>query len=397
MKQMYRFAAVIFCLTISITSAGAQESIFSSQQSGSVRQELINSLKIDKQLDFCGEAVPLHEAEIKERLERELLFALDNNDAIILWLKRANRYFPHIEKVLKENSMPDDLKYIAIAESALKPHATSNKGAVGYWQFIESTGSKYGMEINSDIDERRNFFTSTQKAITYLKELYTLFGSWTLAAAAYNMGEEGLRTDILVQKVNNYYQLYLPQETQRYIFRILTAKMIMSNPEKYGFFLSKDDLYQQMQFDRVEISASQPVPIYIIAQAAKTYFKIIKDLNPHIKNYYIPAGRWQIMIPKGSAAGFNERYESLLQQWLAEKKERIYIVKQGDNLSNISARFNVPVKAIMIWNGINNGKKVSPGDKLIIFSKSFKLENINSKNGTPEKPIITMPSSGTNQ
>ena len=394
---MYRFAAVIFCLTISITSAGAQESIFSSQQSGSVRQELINSLKIDKQLDFCGEAVPLHEAEIKERLERELLFALDNNDAIILWLKRANRYFPHIEKVLKENSMPDDLKYIAIAESALKPHATSNKGAVGYWQFIESTGSKYGMEINSDIDERRNFFTSTQKAITYLKELYTLFGSWTLAAAAYNMGEEGLRTDILVQKVNNYYQLYLPQETQRYIFRILTAKMIMSNPEKYGFFLSKDDLYQQMQFDRVEISASQPVPIYIIAQAAKTYFKIIKDLNPHIKNYYIPAGRWQIMIPKGSAAGFNERYESLLQQWLAEKKERIYIVKQGDNLSNISARFNVPVKAIMIWNGINNGKKVSPGDKLIIFSKSFKLENINSKNGTPEKPIITMPSSGTNQ
>ena len=397
MKQMYRFTAVIFSLTIFLPSAGAQESIFSSQQSSSVRQELINSLKIDKQLDFCGEAVPLHEAEIKERLERELLFALDNNDAIILWLKRANRYFPHIEKVLKENSMPDDLKYIAIAESALKPHATSNKGAVGYWQFIESTGSKYGMEINSDIDERRNFFTSTQKAITYLKELYTLFGSWTLAAAAYNMGEEGLRTDILVQKVNNYYQIYLAQETQRYIFRILKVKMIMSNPGKYGFFLSKEDLYQQIPFDSVEISASQPVPIHIVAQAAKTYFKIIKDLNPHIKNYYIPAGRWQIMIPKGSAGGFHERYESLLQQWLTEKKERIYIVKQGDNLSNISAHFNVPVKAIMIWNGINNGKKVSPGDKLIIFSKSFKLENINSKNGTPEKPIMTMPSSGANQ
>jgi membrane-bound lytic murein transglycosylase D len=396
LKQMYRFAAVIFGLTIFIASAGAQESLFSSQQSGSVRQELINSLKIDRQLDFCGEAVPLQEAEIKERLEREMLYALDNNDAIILWLKRANRYFPHIEKVLKENSLPDDLKYIAIAESALKPHATSNKGAVGYWQFIESTGSKYGMEINADIDERRNFFTSTQKAITYLKELYTLFGSWTLAAAAYNMGEEGLRTDIMVQKVNNYYQLYLPQETQRYIFRILTIKIIMSNPEKYGFFLSKEDLYQQMQFDRVEITASQPVPIYIIAQAAKTYFKIIKDLNPHIKNYYIPAGKWQIMVPAGAASGFRERYEKFLQQWLTEKKERIYIVKQGDNLSNIAARFDVPVKAIMIWNGINNGKKVSPGDKLVIFSKSFKLESINGKNGTPEKPVLTMPFSGAN-
>lgn len=394
MKHMYKFALLIFSLAIFVTSTYAQDNIFSTQQPTSVRQELLDSLRIDKQLNFCGEAVPLNEAEMKERLERELLYALDNNDAIILWLKRANRYFPHIEKVLKENSMPDDLKYIAIAESALKPHATSNKGAVGYWQFIESTGSKYGMEISPDIDERRNFFISTQKAITYLKELYTLFGSWTLAAAAYNMGEEGLRTEIMVQKVNNYYQLYLPQETQRYIFRILTAKMIMSNPEKYGFFLSKDDLYQQVPFDRVEINASQPIPISIIAQAAKTYFKIIKDLNPHIKNYYIPAGKMQIMIPKGSATGFAERYEKLLQQWLTEKKERIYVVKQGDNLSNIAVRFDVPVKAIMIWNGINNGKKVSPGDKLIIFSKSSKLESINGKNGTPERPVITMPTSG---
>jgi hypothetical protein len=199
---------------------------------------------------------------------------------------------------------------------------------------------------------------------------------------------------MLMQKVNNYYRLYLNQETQRYVFRILAAKMILSNPEKYGFFLTKEDLYQQIQFDRVEISISQPVPIYIIAQAAKTYFKIIKDLNPHIKNYYIPAGKMQIMIPKGSATGFAERYEKLLQQWLTEKKERIYVVKQGDNLSNIAVRFDVPVKAIMIWNGINNGKKVSPGDKLIIFSKSARIESISGKNGIPEKPVITMPISG---
>jgi membrane-bound lytic murein transglycosylase D len=352
----------------------------------SVGQDLIDALKTDKPLAFCGEPVPVSEPEIKERMERELLYALDNNDDIILWLKRAHRYFAHIENALKKNSMPDDLKYVVIAESALKPHATSNKGAVGYWQFIEVTGNKYGMEINSNIDERRNFFKSTEAALAYLRDLYGMFGSWTLAAAAYNMGEEGLKTEILIQKVSNYYQLYLPQETQRYIFRILAAKTIMSNPEKYGYFLSREDLYPPLQFDRIEISSSQPVPIYIIAQAANTYFKVIKDLNPHIKNYYIPAGKYSIMIPKGSAAGFNERYDSLLKQWQDEKKERVYTVKKGDNLSTIAARFGVPVKAIIIWNQITNGRKLSPGDKLFIFSKNLEKESSSGQNGVNNTP-----------
>ena len=285
--------------------------------------------------------------------------------------------------------MPDDLKYITIAESALKPLATSNKGAVGYWQFIQATGTRYGIEINSDIDERRNFFTSTEAAIAYLKDLYAIFGSWTLAAAAYNMGEEGLKAEIMVQKVNNYYQLYLPQETQRYIFRILSAKIIMSNPEKYGYFLSKEDLYQPLQFDQVEISSNEPVPIFLIAQAAKTYFKVIKDINPHIKNYYIPAGKHQILIPKGSATGFAERYDNLLNQWLAEKKECAYTIKKGDNLSNIAARFKVPVKAIMIWNGITNGKKIAPGNKLFIFSSNFQQANTDDIGGTQNPTQIS--------
>jgi len=374
--------AIISAFILFASSAGAQEILFKVEKSAG--QALIDALKIDKPLTFCSENVPLNEAEIKERLERELLYALDNNDDVVLWLKRANRYFSHIEKVLKKNSMPDDLKYITIAESALRPLAASNKGAVGYWQFIESTGARYGMEINPDIDERRNFFTSTEAAISYLKDLYALFGSWTLAAAAYNMGEEGLKTEILVQKVNNYYQLYLPQETQRYIFRILSAKTIMSNPNKYGYYLSKEDLYQPMQFDRVEISSNQPVPISIVAQAANTYFKIIKDLNPHIKNYSIPAGKHQILIPKGQADGFAERYCILLQKWQTEKKDCVYTIKKGDNLSSIAAKFNIPVKAIMIWNGITSGRKINPGDSLVIFSKNVRPENSNGKNAKVE-------------
>ncbi len=390
MKYKYSFMAIIFSTFIIFASnASAQNILFKPESS--VGQALIDALKIDKPLSFCGEYVPLNDVEIKERLERELLYALDNNDDVILWLKRSNRFFFHIEKVLKKNSMPDDLKYIAIAESALKPLATSNKGAVGYWQFIEGTANRYSMKINSDIDERRNFFTSTDAAIAYLKDLYAIFGSWTLAAAAYNMGEEGLKAEMLVQKANNYYQLYLSQETQRYIFRILSAKIIMSNPKKFGYSISKEDLYQPLQLDQVEISVNQPVPISLVAQAAKTYFKMIKDLNPHFKNYYIPPGKHQILIPKGSAAGFAERYENLLKQWSDEKKECIYSVKKGDNFSNLSARFNVPVRAIMIWNGISNGKKLAPGDKLIIYSKNLNQKLNNDKDNTAGNPTLKLP------
>ncbi|MGD1008445.1 MAG: transglycosylase SLT domain-containing protein [Ignavibacteriaceae bacterium] len=388
MKYLYRFL-IVFLISTTPNYGTFVEEIYASTPLSS-GQTLIESVKINEPLTFCNEPVPLNETDIKERLERELLISLDNSNEVILWIKRANRYLPHIEKVLKNNSLPDDLKYIAIVESSLRPLTRSNKGAVGYWQFIESTGMKYGMVINNDIDERRNFFTSTEAAVNYLKDLYALFGSWTLAAAAYNMGEEGLKTEMMVQKVSNYYQLDLYQETQRYIFRLLAAKIIISNPEKYGYSLTPDDLYKPIQFDRVEISANQPVPLYIIAQAAKTYFKVIKDLNPHIKNYYLPAGKYELMVPQGAAMGFSERYENLLSQWLAERNEYVYIVQKGDNLSTIAERFNVPVKAIMIWNDITNGKKVLPGNKLFIFSDKLKKETNANKieNAPTEDPAI---------
>ena len=374
MNYLYQLPRVILIVTIIIAGAINVEAQTGWHQS--VGQSLINALKISEPLTFCHEPVPLSDPDVKERLERELLLSLDNSDDVILWLKRANRYFPHIEKVLNNNSLPDDLKYIVIAESSLKPLATSNKGAVGFWQFIESTGNRYGMKINNDIDERRNFFISTEAAINYLKYLHMTFNSWTLAAAAYNMGEEGLKTEMLMQKVNNYYQLYLNQETQRYVFRILAAKIILSNPEKYGYYLTGEDLYKPVQFDSVEITANQPVPLYIIAQAATTYFKVIKDLNPHIKNYYLPAGKHNLLLPKGTAFGFSERYENLLKQWLDEKVKAVYTVKKGDNLSTIAKHFNVSVKAIMIWNGISKAKNVSVGDQLFIFSNTtFKPVN----------------------
>ena len=387
MKYLYLTLKLILFIAIIITSTGTGNAQLLSYKS--VGQTLVDAVKIKGPLTFCNEPVPLNETDIKERLEREMLLSLDNNDDVILWLKRANRYFPHIEKVLKEKSLPDDLKYIVIAESALKPHATSNKAAVGYWQFIENTGIKYGMKISNDIDERRNLFSSTEAAANYLKNLYALFGSWTLAAAAYNMGEEGLKTELLMQKVSNYYQLYLNQETSRYVFRILAAKIIMSNPERYGYNLTRGDLYSEVQFDSVEISLREAIPIHIIAQAAKTYFKVIKDMNPHFTNYYLPAGKYKVLIPKGSAVGFPERFDTLVSQWQAEKKERIYIFKKNDNLSNVAARFDVSVKAIRLWNGISTGKNISPGSKLFIFSSKFQQANTAQVDDTQNEATVS--------
>jgi hypothetical protein len=348
----------------------------------SAGQAILEAIRIAEPLTFCGELVPLTEPDVRERMERELLVSLDNSDDIILWLKRANRYFPEIERVLKANFMPDDLKYITIAESSLRPLAFSNKGAVGYWQFIEGTGTRYGLAVTNDIDERRNVYNATQAAVKYLKDLYALFGSWTLAAAAYNMGEDGLKAEMLVQKVNNYYRLYLNQETQRYVFRILAAKIIMSNPAKFGYVLSKADLYLPRQFDAVEIRAAQPVPLHVIAQAANTYFKIIKDLNPQIKYYHLPSGAYQINVPKGQANGFNERCDKFMAQWLALKNASVYTVKKGDTLTGIAAHFNVPYRALTIWNSAG-GRKITPGEKLYVFSDTLKSAAATDKTDEP--------------
>ena len=338
---------------------------------------LISNIRISGPLDFCGEPVPLEKPEVRERMEKELLLSLWDRPQVILWIKRSGRYMLLIEKMIKKEGMPEDLKYVAVAESALRPHAGSPKGAVGVWQFIESTGRKYGLKIDSEKDERRNIFKSTEAALVYLKELYDILGSWTLSVAAYNMGENGLQSEILAQKNNSYYDLYLPLETQRYVFRILSAKMILSNTEKYGFRFSEADLYAPIQFDRIILEVHQHTPILVIAQASNTTFKVIKDLNPEIRGHYIAAGNHTLLIPEGSAKLFHSRFKNLFDQWLANKREYVYIVKKGDNLSTIAKRFNVPLPALMIWNRLNKNNPIHPGDDLVIYLHETELEEGN--------------------
>lgn len=344
----------------------------------------VSALKIAVPLEFCGERVPFEVQEVKERMEKELLLTVWDRPQVILWLKRSPRYLHLIEEMLEDNGMPDDLKYIAIAESALRPHVLSKKGAVGFWQFIKDTGRKYGLEINTRIDDRRNVFASTQAAIRYLTDLHKIFGSWTLSAAAYNMGEEKLMAETLEQQTTDYYQLYLPLETQRYIFRILSAKLILSDPEKYGFNLLEDDYYPPLEFDRINLDCFQDTPIRIVAQAANTYFKVIKDLNPEIRGHYLQSGNHEILIPKGASKGFHARYEPLLKKWLAERKDRIYVVKKGDSLTGIAERFNIPLPALLIWNRLSLKSTIHPGDELIIHRAEVETVDIDNEENNKE-------------
>ncbi len=359
-RHLFKKLSLLFVFLFFIQAAAPGEAFASSYP-----PSLVASLRLDAPLNFCNEQVPVNIPDIRERLEKEILISLGNRHQVILWLKRSGRHMPYIEEMLKQNNMPDDLKYVAVIESALRPHVGSPKGAMGFWQFIAPTGRKYGLTINRDIDERRNIFPSTSAAIRYFKELYKQFNSWTLAAAAYNIGEEGLGSKIINQEVRDYYNLYLPLETRRYIFRIIAAKMIMSNPEKYGFYLSGKDLYPPQKFDCIDLQCSRQIPVLLIAKAANTQFKTIKDLNPEIRKSYLPKGVHTIRIPKGTEEKFHANYETILSNWMDSSPGLIYIVKKGDNLFAIANRFNVPLVSLYTWNQIT-GKTIYPGNRLII-------------------------------
>ena len=365
--------ALLAALTVLAGPASAREDIYA--VTGRAGQDLIpasfpslmSAVRITGPLDFCGEPVPLDNPEVLERLEKELLLTLWNRAQMILYIKRSGRYFPYIEAMLDKAGMPGDLKYMAVIESALKPHAGSSAGAVGYWQFIRATGKKYGLQVDTDIDERRNIYLATPAALDYLSELKGMFGSWTLAAAAYNMGESGLKKRINLQETEDYYNLYLPLETQAYVFRALAVKMIMSDPARYGFEINGDDLYKPLEFDRVTVTAPRSIPIQLVAKAASTYFKTIKDLNTHLLGDDLPRGTYTILVPKGAGGNFQERFDALLGSYKPPAAEyEVYKVRKGDTLMGIAERFHTPVKSLLDKNSLNMKSKIYPGQRLII-------------------------------
>ncbi len=253
---------------------------------------------------FCGERVPLERDDIWERLDREFLLSLGKQSQVILWLKRSRRYFPYIEERLKRYQLPDDLKYVAVAESDFYPSSLSPKGAAGFWQFIEDTGRRFGLKKEDRIDERYSFPKSTNAAFEYLQALHERFGKWTLAIAAYNCGEARVEREMAEQGVREYFDLDLPEETEQYLFRIFAIKIILSDPARYGFDLPESEYYRPLDVQEVTFSVPKPVHIKIIADAAQTTFKTIRDLNPELRGYYLPDGAHTLFIPRKHADTF---------------------------------------------------------------------------------------------
>jgi hypothetical protein len=328
--------------------------------------ELLKILHSQEPIDFCGEPVPLERQQVRERYEKEMLLSLWDRPQVILWLKRSSRFMPIVEDMLREKKMPLDIKYIAVAESALRPHIGSPKGALGFWQLMPQTARRYGLLVNDRIDERRNFEASTRAALEHLADLNAKYKSWTLAAAAYNMGEEGLTAEILAQESRDYYKLYLSLETQRFVFRILSAKVILENPQDFGFNLLPSDYYPPLAFDEIRLNTFEEVSLQVVALAAGTSYKQIKDLNPELRGHYLGEGTRTLRIPKGAAKGFIQRYEPLVREYRNKRKAHIYTVKAGDNLSMIADRFGVPLAALIIWNRIDLNRSLQPGDRLVI-------------------------------
>ncbi|MFY7734065.1 MAG: lytic transglycosylase domain-containing protein [Bacteroidia bacterium] len=240
------------------------------------------SLPIPESVTFAGQKISLKEFDVRERFDRELLTNVYWQSQTILLLKRANRFFPTIERILKEQGMPDDLKYVALIESGLM-NVNSPVGASGFWQFMDKTGKQYGLTINTEVDERYNFEKATYAACKYFKESYAVFNDWGLVAASYNMGIEGLRRQLKNQSGSCYYDLFLNTETSRYVFRILAMKEIAEKPQQYGFYIAKNHLYDPIPTMNLSVNYSIP-DLAAWAIQFKTNYKTVKLLNPWLRS-----------------------------------------------------------------------------------------------------------------
>lgn len=262
-----------------------------------------HDIELPDTMYFCGEEVPLDLFYVRERLERELLSNTYRHSTTILQLKRTTRWFPVMEPIMEQYGLPEDFKYLAMIESELT-NAVSPSKATGFWQFLESTGKEYGLEINKQVDMRYNVEKETVAACKYLKESYRKFGSWISAAAAYNCGNGRISRTMEDQRVDSYFDMLLPEETQRYVYRILALKLITENPEKYGFQIGDNGWYQPYETKTVTVTESIPDLIQF-AYEQGTNYKMLKYFNPWLRSnsLTISAGNsYDIKIPTGKYA-----------------------------------------------------------------------------------------------
>lgn len=335
-------------------------------------------------MDFAGEPVPMKHFGVRENLEQEMVVNTYWQSQTLLCLKRANRYFPEIEKILKRNGIPDDFKYLAMAESGFT-YKASQAGAVGFWQILKTTAEANGLEVDKDVDERNNLEKSTEAACRYFKEAYHHFHNWTLVAASYNMGMGGVAKSMTFQKQDNYYDLGLNYETARYVYRILALKEIQSNPEKFGFFLKRSDLYPPIPIVQMDVDSSID-NLADYALSLKANYHILKMLNPWLISQKLPNPHNQtytISLPKTDAAfidlGENIVYDDTVKrnQCLIDTSSKVqnscgskiivHFVKKGETVETIAKKYEVSPAEVRNWNSLSDSAALTPEEEIILF------------------------------
>lgn len=262
-------------------------------------QYSVYGVEIPEKVAFAGEPVPTDLFDVREALDRELLSNTYFHSQTIRLIKLSHRFFPLIEPILAAHGIPDDFKYLAVAESGLDQVISPDR-AVGFWQLLEGTAQEYGLEVNDQVDERYHIEKSTGAACRYILESFEKYGNWTMAAASYNAGRRGIDKQIERQKIENYYDLLLNEETERYLFRVVSFKLIFENPEQYGITLSEKDIYKPVPHTLVTING--PVEDFAdFAREHHTNYKILKMLNPWLRETKLTnaAGKtYRIKIPE---------------------------------------------------------------------------------------------------
>jgi hypothetical protein len=255
--------------------------------------------EIPDKIDFAGEKVPLDLFYVRESLDREIMAGTFMHSSTILMFKRAYRWFPVIEPILKKNNIPDDFKFLALAESNLT-NAVSPSGAEGFWQFLKGTGPKFGLEISEEVDERYNVEKATEAACRYFRASYQEYKNWTLVAASFNRGIDGVSKAVENQHISDYYNLFLVDETARYVYRILAMKLVYNNPVKYGFYLRESDFYPPVSTYTITIDSTiNDLPAF--AQNLKINYRILKEFNPWLRRYTLTnktAKKYILILPK---------------------------------------------------------------------------------------------------
>ena len=292
--------SIVFLTHFFISSTYTSNSDTVHQQGFNSKYNVYSVLKPDN-LKFANENIPESTFDVWERLDKELLKNIYWQSNTLLYFKRANKYFPIIEEILEKNNIPRDFKYLALIESGFE-YKVSPSGAAGFWQIMKGTAREYGLEVNYAIDERYHLIKSTEAACKYLQKAYDKFGSWTMAAASYNMGINGVQRQVKKQNTNNYFNLYLNDETSRYVFRIIVIKEIMENARKYGFVFRQNDLYSYPSVKQIRVDSTIN-NLYSFAQENDINYKILKRFNPWLRTSKLPDESrrvYYIDIPKKS-------------------------------------------------------------------------------------------------